>query len=97
MSVTGTGPVNSGSPFKPLQTPFKITGNAASALHDKISQALSDQQNQFAEMEATELKKRVAFYERFGGKVGDDGLNAVASQTGQLISRLMAGGKGIVV
>lgn len=86
MSVTGTGPVNSGSPFKAFASPFKITGKDASALDRKITQALSQQQDSFTQMQAAELKKRVAFYSRFEGtKLGDGGLADVAKQIGRMM------------
>jgi len=93
MSMSGTSPVNYGSLFKSLKPGVsKATSPEVSALSDKISKGLADTQQQFADMEAKELKKRVEFYSRFEGRIGDSAMKDIAYQTGRMIARLSASG-----
>ncbi|HEY8963396.1 MAG TPA: hypothetical protein VIN59_02910 [Alphaproteobacteria bacterium] len=88
MSISGTGPVNSGSPFtKTPRSLLKATG-VAGALQEKITKALSEQQSQFDQMQAAELKKRVAFYARFEGRIGEGAISDVALQAKAIVSRM---------
>jgi|GEM_PF-3745857 len=90
MSVSGTGPLNmgplNGASFRSFSPrPVQWTGGS-SALEQKITRALSEQRNSFDEMQAAELKKRVAFYSRFEGtRDGNRALGEIAYQIGAMI------------
>jgi len=67
---------------------LKNTAPAASPLEEKINKALSDQQDAFTAMHVAELKKRVAFYSRFDGKIGNGGIHDAAVQANRILAQM---------